>query len=137
MHWSALYLGLPYDADTADCADFVVRVRREQFDHGILMPGRARRRRALDAQLAAAVTAIGEPTDTPADGDLVLLRAAGRRRPVGRHVGLWCVIEGAGFVVHATAGAGVCLHPARELPRYGFELAGTFRWVGAGQDFLS
>ena len=136
-HWSARYLGLPYDAASADCADFVSLVRREQFGHRIVLPSRARTHRARDAQIVAAATAIGEPTDTPADGDLALLRAAGRRRQVGRHAGLWCVVEGAGFVLHATAGAGVCLHPAHELPRYGFELAGTFRWARAGPEFLS
>lgn len=130
-HWSTRYLGTPYDAQGADCADSVARVLCEQFAARICLPGRARGLRARDAQLTAALGTLAAPVETPVEGDLALLRAAGRIREVGRHVGVWCESDGAGYVLHATVGAGACLHPADDLARYGFELAGVYRWAGS------
>lgn len=127
-HWSEGYLGVPYHPEQCDCADFVARVRRERFGHAVTLPGRARGLRALNEQLEGAVHLYATPTEAPVDGDLVLLRLVGRPECIGRHAGVWCDVGGMGHVLHCTAAAGACRHPAAEMPLYGYQITGVYRW---------
>lgn len=127
----APYLGRPYVPGRYDCADLVVDVAREQLGLEVALPGRAASLRARDAQIETLTTALAHPVDTPAEGDVVLMRAIGRRHPVGRHVGVWVHPPGhPPHVLHCAAGAGTCLHPAAGLDARGYEVTGVYRWLG-------
>ena len=125
------YLGRPFLPGVYDCAVLVVDVSREQFGMRVRLPGRAASLRARDAQIAAFAAALARPVDTPASGDVVLMRAVGRRRSVGHHVGVYYRPPGGQpHVLHCAAGAGTCLHPVAGLEARGYEVTGVYRWLG-------
>ena len=125
----APYLGRPHEWGVHDCADLVAAVAREQLGIEVSLPGRAASLRARDDQIAMLTAALADPVETPADGDVVLMRATGRRHEIGRHVGVWHHPPGhAPHVLHCAAGAGTCLHSVESLPSRGFEITGLFRW---------
>ena len=137
LHWSDRYLGRPYIEGARDCADFAVEVLRDVFGRDVRLPrpdraGGAATARARDravetlAGIHAAPLADGE---APREGDGVSMRARGRRRAVGRHIGLWARVGGAPCVVHCMAGAGVVRHELASLPARGLECTGIWRWL--------
>ena len=124
------YLGRPYVQGEYDCADLVVDVAREQLGVRLTLPGRAASQRGRDLQIAALTAALAEPVDTPAEGDLVLMRVTGRRHEVGRHAGVWHHPPGhAPHVLHCAGGAGTCLHPVAGLEARGYQITGVYRWL--------
>lgn len=121
------FVGIPYCEKTMDCADFVSLVRRELFGHEVQLPNGRERGELGQAVLAERVPSYGTPTDTPADGDLVLM---GRRGRKGGHVGLYFYIDHEGYVLHSneTDGCSV-LHRIRELPHWGTTVKGYYVWA--------
>lgn len=120
------YVGLPY-SEEFDCADFVALVRRELFGHEVRLPnGRERGDRGY-AVVAGRVDQYATPTDSPVDGDLVLMGRAGKK---GGHVGLYFLLDHEGWVLHSneTDGCSV-LHRVRELPGFGTTIKGYFAWA--------
>lgn len=127
MHWSERYIRRSY-AKEYDCADFVRDVMAEQFGRDLPLPSiHAAYTRERDRQMRCAAEALAEPVDAPREGDAVLMRAAGRRRDLGHHVGVWCDIGGRPHVLHRMAGIGAVLHPIDRL--VGLEVAGIYRWL--------
>ena len=121
-------MGRPYHPVTFDCADLVAAVLREEFAYEVSLPGRAATLRGRDRQIQDVAYLHGRPVPVPAEGDVVLMRAAGRQRGVGHHVGLWCLPDGATHhVLHCVAGLGTCLHPVAGLAARGYELRGVYR----------
>lgn len=127
-HWSARYIGEPYLPEEADCARLVARVRVEVF--GLPVPDavdvkRAASRLKRAAQLKDAVEAFGELTDSPAEGDAVLMYCLGRPS----HIGVFCLVNGERCVLHAMENAGhVVLHRLRDLHRVMLTVEGFYRW---------
>jgi hypothetical protein len=119
-------VGLPYAE--ADCAELARRVRLEVFGQAVPLPAeRAAGLRGLSRQIEDLKADYGTPTTAPADGDAVLMYTRGRLR----HVGLYCLIGGVAWVLHALRGAGETRrHRLRELPGYGIQVEGFYRWRG-------
>ena len=131
-HWAEAYVGRAYIEDRFDCTDLVVEVLRERFGCVITLPTHATGVRSRDAQIAALKGSFARPLgpgETPREGHGVLMRAAGRRRVVGHHIGLWCYIADGPYVLHCLKGIGTCLHPIRALGRHGLEATGVYRWL--------
>ena len=128
LHWSTRYLGRPFHPLTHDCADLVVDVLRTEFGRTLTLPGRAATVRGRDAQITDLAYRFGRPVAAPAEGDVALMRAAGRRYGVGHHVGVWCCPDGrSSFVLHCAARIGTCLHPVGALADRGYELQMVYR----------
>lgn len=125
MHPAERYLGVAYDADTCDCADFVSLVRLELHGHEVAMPNGRPRGRDGQAALGDLSRPYGDPTDNPQDGDLVLMK---RGRGLW-HVGLFYRIAGEDYVLHSmdTETCSV-LHKVRELPLWGLKVEGVYSW---------
>lgn len=127
-HWSAKYIGQPYATHTADCARLLSRVRSEQF--GLPVPtdievDRAASRLGRVGQMTDLVSEYGEKTETPTDGDAVLMLCRGRPS----HVGVYCIVNGEPSVLHAMENAGmVVLHRIRELNRVFLTVEGYYSW---------
>ncbi len=123
-HWAENYVGVPYSEN--DCAELCVRVQREVFGRVIRLPaGRAASVHGISHQIGSLKDNYAEPTESPADGDAVLMIGRGRLN----HIGLYVMVNGVPHCLHALRGAGqVCLHRIRELPRQGLTLVGYFRW---------
>lgn len=120
-------VGLPYCADTFDCADFAAHVQQVLFGRTVRLPnGRARSSRGM-ATLKAEVGAYGTPTDTPCDGDLVLMRDAGQRR--AGHVGVFLRMAHEDWVLHSDeAFGGSVAQRVWELADFGSTIEGYYTW---------
>ncbi len=135
-HWAESYIGRAYVEGRHDCADFVAAVMRERFGRELALPAHETGTRAWDRQIAAlkgiyAVRVAPEARGTmgaPREGDGVLMAAAARRHSVGHHIGIWCAVGGAPYVLHCLKGVGSILHPLRDLDRRALVLEGVYRW---------
>ena len=122
------FLGIPYDAETFDCADLVAQVQRELFGRAVLMPARRPRGDRGQAAIGALSGRYGTPTDKPRDGDLVLMVDRGQSR--AGHVGVYFYLAHEGWVLHTTSALGSSwLHRVRELGDYGARIEGFYAWV--------
>lgn len=125
-HWSDKYVGLPYIEVEQDCAALAARVQREAFGREIRLPSeRCHGLRSLSAQIVSLRDDYGKPTEAPVDGDAVLMIGRGRLS----HIGVYCVIDDAPYVLHAMRNAHqVVRHRLRELPNQGLAVEGFYRW---------
>lgn len=124
-HWSDGYIGVPYRE--CNCAELVERVLREQLGRDLNFP-----RRESDnlfhqsALLTAHARDFARPIAAPADGCCVMFLVRGRMA----HVGLYCLIGGQGYVLHADSAFGSSTRIAiRHMvpPRYRIE--GFYEWL--------
>lgn len=127
MHWSERYVGMPYVEGDADCAALAARVQREVFGRAIGLPAdRAGTLRGLTRQIEDLRADYAERTDAPADGDGVLMIGRGRLD----HIGLYCLIDGTPWVLHAMRNAGaVVLHRLSVIDEQGLRVEGFYRWI--------
>lgn len=126
MHPAERFVGVAYDAETMDCADFVATVRMELHGHEVRMPNGRPRGKAGQAALGELSRAYGERTESPQDGDLVLMK---RGRGLW-HVGLHYRINGEAWVLHAMdKGSQSVLTRVRELSTLGLILDGVYSWL--------
>ena len=115
-HWSAAWLGRPWVEGAHDCVDLVTAVLDAEFGRRIAAPPRAAGVRARDRQVAALARDHAARVVAPCEGDIALLRLAGRR--VGaHHVGVWCAPRGVAHILHCMRGLGTVLHGVGSLRR--------------------
>ncbi|UNK43457.1 C40 family peptidase [Luteimonas sp. S4-F44] len=119
-------VGVPYCADTLDCADFVVLVQRELFGRDVVLPDNRPRGARGQVALGELSRPYGHRTEEPADGDLVVMFEGGRPA----HVGVYLFLAHEGWVLHSCEqiGESVC-HRVRELPDWGAPIEGFYKWV--------
>ncbi len=124
MHWSAKYIGLPYE--TVNCAQLAVWVQRQEFARPIELPTDASGGPFhVSSQISSLKDELATITEYPADGDGVLMRCRGRLN----HIGIYCEIDGIPYVLHALKSAGqTCLHKIRSLSEQGVEVEGVYKW---------
>lgn len=119
---------IPYDEATFDCADLVVRVQRELFGRDVALPSRRPRGTAGQAAMGELSRPYARRTETPQDGDLVLMIEHGHKRP--GHAGVFFFMAHEPWVLHANEKTGCSiLHRVRDLPDYGLRIEGTYAWV--------
>lgn len=126
-HWSDAYIGRPYLADAADCATLVCDVARDQFGVAVPAAATARAASALGRArlLEDLIAAHGARVAAPQEGDVALLRCAGRNS----HVGVVCRIAGETWILHAARNAGaVVRHRLRDLAHEGLSVSEWIRW---------
>lgn len=132
-HWSDRFVGVPYVEETFDCGELARTVRAEVFGQPIELPRErdyagkrgVARVRAMRDQIAAHRDDYATPTVTPCDGDGVLLQSRGRLD----HIGLYCLIGGEAWVLHAAAGIDQVVRTrVRQLELSGYRLEGYYRW---------
>ena len=121
------FVGLIYDEDRFDCADFVAHVRRELYGHEVRLPnGRERGDRGY-AVVAGRVEQYATPTETPADGDLVLMGRKGRK---GGNDGLYIPLDHERYELHSNTTDRRSVHPrVRDLPDFGTTIKGYYEWA--------
>ena len=127
-HWSEKYIGQPYATNNADCARLLAKVRKEEF--GLPVPDdieveRVASRLGRVGQMVDLVSAYGEKTYNPKEGDAVLMLCRGRPS----HIGAYCIVDGEPSVLHSMENAGmVVLHKIRELNRVFLSVEGYYTW---------
>jgi len=128
VHWSEQYIGRPYKLGDADCAALCIDVIESEFNGDLpefcktyRAGTRLRRARQLD-ELAKQAT---QKTETPNEGDIVLMMCRGRPS----HVGIYCLVDNEPSVLHAMENAKMVVrHKLRDLPRYFLEVEGFYKW---------
>lgn len=127
-HWSAKYIGQEYKTNTADCARLLSKVRSEQFNLPVptdIEVERAASRLGRVGQMQDLVSEFGAKTETPQEGDAVLMLC--RARP--SHIGVYCIVDNEPCVLHSMENAGmVVLHKIRELNRVFLSVEGYYTW---------
>lgn len=132
-HWSDTYVGLPYIEGEFDCAELTRVVQADVFGRVIDLP-MSRLYSGLTglSKIAAMREQIGLCKDDyaarvaiPKEGDAVLLISRGRID----HIGIYCLIGGDAWVLHATTGPNQVIRTRlRELKLYGYEVEGFYAW---------
>jgi len=127
-HWSARYIGLPYQSGRFDCANLVEQVARDVLGRHVNLPKDRAGTRAveLSAQLHDHMAVYAARAESPADAHPVLM--------VGRgyldHVGVAATIAGEWWVLHNfIRSRQVVLHRVRDLPTFGLAVEGYYRWI--------
>ena len=127
-HWADGYIGQPYIAGKADCARLLSTVRQEVFSLPVpeeIEVERSESRLGRSGQMTDLVALYGEKTDSPVEGDAVLMICASRPS----HIGVYCEVDGNKCVLHAMEGAGmVVLHRIRDLDKYFLKVEGYYTW---------
>jgi hypothetical protein len=128
MHWSSRYIGQPYELGSADCARLLSQVRKEVFCLPVpdeVEVDRLNSRLGRVGQMNDLVAAYGDLTDSPSEGDAVLMICAGRPS----HIGVYCEVNNEKCVLHAMENAGmVVLHKIRELDKFFLKVEGYYKW---------
>ena len=127
-HWSEKYIGQPYEVNKADCARLLSKVRHDEFSLPIpdeIEIERKASRLGRVGQMSDLVGEYGQKTDTPQEGDAVLMMCRGRPS----HIGVYCIVDGEPSVLHAMENAGmVVLHRIRDLSRVFLMVEGYYAW---------
>ncbi|WP_312368124.1 peptidoglycan endopeptidase [Stenotrophomonas sp.] len=122
------FVGIPYDEATLDCADFVLRVQKEFFLRDVSLPSSRPRGVAGQAAIGELSRPFAQRTETPQDGDLVLMIEHGQKRP--GHVGVYFWVAHEAWVLHSNERNGCSvMHRVRDLPDFGLRIEGTYSWV--------
>lgn len=137
-HWSGRYVGRPYILGVFDCADLARAVQKEVFGRDVKLPqdrdykvagsglGPRERFSLMSQQIDRCKDDVARKTNTPIDGDAVLLIARGHRQ----HIGIFCFICGERWVLHASDGSNqVVLQRERDLNIRGLRVEGYYRWI--------
>lgn len=114
---------MDYCQRTFDCADFVVLVERELFGREVALPnGRPRGGKGVLA-LGDLSQSYARPTDSPKDGDLVLMRDG-----PGWHAGVYVHLAHEPHVLHCRAEGGghSIAQRLREVP---LRIEGIYAWI--------
>jgi cell wall-associated NlpC family hydrolase len=128
MHWSDKYIGRPYCLLTYDCAALVVDVIETEFKG--LLPDfcktyRENTRLKRSSQLEDLARQATIKTNTPSDGDVVLMYCRGR----ASHVGVYCIIDKEQYVLHAMENAKMVVrHRIRDLDKFWLSVEGYYKW---------
>ena len=127
-HWSEQYIGLPYQVGKMDCARLAAKVKHEIFgeyippeidqDRAASLLGRAEQMYDLMSEYLC-------KTETPTEGDLVLMMSKGRPS----HIGIYCIVGGQRSVLHAMESAKMTvMHRIRDLPKVFLTVEGYYKW---------
>ena len=122
-HWSDRYVGIPYA--TANCADLSQLAQRQEFGRHLHFPGCTGGVFERSALIRARSADFAEPIDQPVDGCGVLFLVRGRLA----HMGLYCAIDGVGYVLHTSSsfGSSTRIQLARMVPP-SYKIEGWYAW---------
>ena len=122
-HWAEHYVGRNYSSHY-DCGVMVQDVLRHQFNKNIAIPNqRFGGLRGASQQIMDLKNDFAVQVQNPEEGDGVLMKA-------GRlyHMGVYCEINGTGYVLHNVLHSGVVLSVIDRLPMINTKVEGFYRW---------
>lgn len=123
MHWSERFLSI--QQKDMNCAEFVEHVLREQFGRHYKFPQSRGSLFIQSKQLRECVPQYCEKTDSPIDGDLVLLH--GLRMMC--HVGIFVKIGRTQYILHTERKfKTAALHELNKIIYFGYSVEGFYKW---------
>lgn len=121
-HWARKYIMIPFRP--YNCAAFVEFVLKDHFKCEMVFP-QTTLNRNKDIELIKQFTLTLKRTDTPEDGDIVLMD--GYREAC--HVGVYADINGVGHVLHSDVNIkSSAIHRISDLFNYRYFLNGYYKW---------
>lgn len=139
-HWSEKYVGRECGTHIGwDCADLCQLVQREVFQRDINLPsermykekvveGTLAKFRAMAQQIDEGKGDYARLTDSPIEGDGVLIFTRGYRQ----HIGIYCWVQNEAWVLHASdmrIGPQVVLQKVRDMIARGLRVEGYYKWI--------
>lgn len=135
-HWTDKYVGLCCKNGEFDCADLVSLVQREVFGRTITIPGYRQytqfigpdKFRAMSQQLRDEMFKHVQRTETPKEGDGVLIKSRG----YFQHIGVYSWIANEAWILHAAdlrIGPQVILQKVRDMAARGLTVEGYYTWI--------
>jgi hypothetical protein len=134
MHWSDRYVGLQYVDGEFDCAALAELVQREVFSKTVHLPRErpyaakkgSEKFEAMARQIEETKDVVAKRVAEPQDGDAIVLMSRGRPQ----HVGLYCLINGEPWVLHAADTSGQVVRcRLRQLQIWCMSVEGFYRWT--------
>lgn len=124
MNWTRKYLQIEYKK--MNCSKFAEFVLRDHFKREFTFPQSKGSIFNQSKQIRDNIPKFAKKTESPKDGDLVLMH--GLRRMC--HVGLYVNINGIDYVLHCESKM-TCsaLHRFRDLTTMGFSVEGVYSWL--------
>lgn len=126
--WWEDYIGREYIVGEYDCAHLVVDIQQNVFGNDFeVMVERDRSLRIQSEQIHQNLDKYVYPIDASeaADGDMLLMKCKG----VLNHTGIVATNNNVKYVIHNLRNIrSVAMHKIRELPRYGLEIEGYYRF---------
>lgn len=128
MHWSASYVGRPYDHGVFDCTHLVVEVQANEFDRYVDLPTveRSPTLEGLSKQIEQYKESVSTETKNPKEGDVVLMKLTGCDF---FHIGILLMINNKRYVLHNTRSSGTCCHSMSDLKRNKIKVLGYYKLV--------
>ena len=132
-HWTSKYVGMRVIPGVFDCATLAEQVQREVFNKVVNIPsekptdeaGVLAKFHARQEQIASTKDTLCERTNSPREGDAVLMQSRGYRQ----HIGTLVYLNNDVWVLHTDDRAKqVVLQRAREMPMRGLMIEGYYRW---------
>ena len=127
-HWSDNYIGQPYEINTADCARLLSKVRKIEFNLPVpadIELERANSRLGRVSQIGDLVSEYGVKTESPKEGDAVLMLHRGRPS----HIGVYCIVDGEECVLHAMESVKMVVrHKLSDLHKAWLTVEGYYSW---------
>lgn len=131
-HWTSKYVGRPVVKGEFDCAVLAQTVQREVFGKTVELPserpeaeGVLSRMRDRTTMIAEGKAAFAERTNSPREGDAVLIQTRGYLQ----HIGTLAFINNDVWVLHTDdRSKRVVLSRAREMGIRGLQIEGYYRW---------
>ena len=124
MHWAEKFLKIEYK--DMNCSKFVEHVLRNQFGINYSFPQSEGSLFNQSQQIRDAMPSFCTKTDSPKEGDMILMH--GRRRMC--HVGIYVRIGITDYVLHTESSIKTAaLHPLKNLLFFGYTVEGFYTWL--------
>lgn len=122
-HWSEKYLTMTYDK--WNCSQFVEHVLKDHFNINFNFPQSSGNVFEQSNQIKENVPIFAEKTDTPKEGDLIVMNGVRRLQ----HVGLLVIIKNRKYVLHTEARLKTArLQDLSFLSVHGYTVEGFYKW---------
>lgn len=123
MHWSRKYISIKYDK--MNCSKFVEHIMRDHFGIDYKFPQSQGSLFNQSAQLKTHMKEFVVKTETPSEGDVVLMH--GLRRMC--HIGMYILIGRTPYILHCEKNFGsAAIHKLREIGQFGYNVEGFYTW---------
>jgi hypothetical protein len=128
MHWSDRYVGLPYIAESGDCAALAARVANEVLHIDCQLPAaHSVTLREQAKQIMEYRDSLAVRVDHALDAQPALFIGRGRTC----HIGVVCLIDAQLWILHSDQGSGFVVRERLQnmTQPHRFQLEGFYKWL--------
>ena len=128
-HWSEAYLHLSYVRGDLNCADLVNLVLKQECGRKIPLPSVSMWDKLSPQEVELFVYDFAIATDCPTEYDGVLMKIRGDTTESRWHVGVFSMVSGLPWILHALKIGGIVFTPVSKLRMLQLELVNYYKWL--------